>query len=183
MEAQKVGNQILAINSHWLIFVEGTECYGSDCYWWGGNLEGVADHPVDLRVPNHVVYSPHYCPPEVYNLSYFSAPDFPNNLAGIWEKHWGYIAKQGIAPIWLGEVRHPTGHHHRSAMAEESHRLSGQRRQRDELDLLVLEPDSGDTGGIRQMIGPPSTRISRINLIQLSFRCRVAMGEWLEQKP
>src|SRR6266700_443682 len=48
MEAQKLGNELLAINPHWLIFVEGVECYKGDCYWWGGNLEGVADAPVRL---------------------------------------------------------------------------------------------------------------------------------------
>ncbi len=150
MEAQKVGNQILAINPHWLIFVEGTECYGSDCYWWGGNLEGVADHPVDLRVPNHVVYSPHDYPPEVYNLSYFSAPDFPNNLAGIWEKHWGYIAKQGIAPIWLGEF----GTQLTTTIDQQwltnliAYLGSGVKGM--SWAYWALNPDSGDTGGILQ---------------------------------
>ncbi len=103
MEAQKLGNEVLAINPHWLIFVEGVECYKGDCYWWGGNLEGVADTPVQLSVPNRVVYSPHDYPPDVYNLHYFNAPDYPNNLVGIWDAHWGFIVKKHIAPLWLGE--------------------------------------------------------------------------------
>jgi endoglucanase len=103
MEAQSVGNKILAINPHWLIFVEGVECYNGDCYWWGGNLEGVADTPVRLSVPNQLVYSAHDYPPDVYELSYFRAADYPNNLAGIWDTHWGFIYKRHIAPLWVGE--------------------------------------------------------------------------------
>jgi aryl-phospho-beta-D-glucosidase BglC (GH1 family) len=62
--ATRAGNTILAVNPSWLIFVEGVDCYRgtSDCYWWGGNLEGVKDHPVKLNVPNRLVYSVHDYP-------------------------------------------------------------------------------------------------------------------------
>ncbi len=103
LEAQQVGNAILAINPHWLIFVEGVECYQGDCTWWGGNLEGVADTPVQLSVPHQLVYSAHDYPPDVYPLHYFSASDYPTNLPGIWDTHWGFIVKRHIAPLWVGE--------------------------------------------------------------------------------
>ena len=109
LAAQKGGNAILNINPNWLIFVEGVDCYGpggattGDCYWWGGNLEGVASKPVQLSVPYQLVYSAHDYPASVYNQTWFSAPGYPGNMPAIWDKHWGYIAKQGIAPIWLGE--------------------------------------------------------------------------------
>src|SRR5258708_8557240 len=73
MAAETAGNAILAINPHWLIFVEGVDCYGpggattGDCYLWGGNLEGVAQYPVQLNVPNQLLYSAHLFPPSVYN--------------------------------------------------------------------------------------------------------------------
>ncbi len=150
MEAEKVGNQILAINPHWLIFVEGTECYKGDCYWWGGNLEGVADYPVKLKVPHQVVYSPHDYPPEVYNLSYFSAPDFPDNLPGIWETHWGFIARRNIAPLWLGEF----GTQLSTAIDQQwlSSLISylGTGARGISWAYWCLNPDSGDTGGILQ---------------------------------
>ncbi len=103
--AQRGGNAILAVNPNWLIFVEGVDCYGdnSDCYWWGGNLEGVKDHPVKLNVPDRLVYSVHDYPASVKEQSWFSAANYPANLTGVWDKYWGYVAKEGIAPVWVGE--------------------------------------------------------------------------------
>lgn len=150
MEAQKLGNEILAINPHWLIFVEGVECYKGDCYWWGGNLEGVADAPVRLSVPHQVVYSPHDYPPEVYHLSYFNAPDYPNNLPRIWDTHWGFIVKEGIAPLWLGEFGTQLANTvdqqwFRSIISYLGPGVTGINWA-----YWALNPDSGDTGGILQ---------------------------------
>jgi endoglucanase len=108
MAAERAGNAILSVNSNWLIFVQGVDCYGGqagsgDCYWAGGNLEGVKDHPVTLSVANRLVYSVHDYPASIYNQPWFSAPDYPANLAGIWDKYWGYVVKQHIAPVWVGE--------------------------------------------------------------------------------
>jgi endoglucanase len=104
--AERGGNAILAIAPHWLIFVEGVDCYGSDsanCYWWGGNLQGVKDHPVKLSVAQRLVYSIHDYPASVSDVSWFKASDFPNNLPGVWDKFWGYVQRDGIAPVWVGE--------------------------------------------------------------------------------
>ncbi len=103
LAAERAGNAILAVNPNWLIFVEGVDCYNGDCYWWGGNLEGAAKYPVQLNVPNRLVYSAHDYPSSVYNQSWFMAPNYPNNLPDVWDKHWGYLVKQHIAPVWLGE--------------------------------------------------------------------------------
>src|SRR5579883_3385941 len=111
MAAERAGNAILSVNPNWLIFVQGVDCYGGqagqagsgDCYWAGGNLEGVRDHPVTLNVPNRLVYSVHDYPASIYNQPWFSAPDYPANLPGIWDTHWGYVVKQNIAPVWVGE--------------------------------------------------------------------------------
>jgi aryl-phospho-beta-D-glucosidase BglC (GH1 family) len=150
MEAQKLGNEILAINPHWLIFVEGVECYKGDCYWWGGNLEGVADAPVQLSVPHQVVYSPHDYPPEVYNLSYFSAPDYPNNLLRIWDTHWGFIVKKGLAPLWLGEFGTQLATTKDQQWFTSIISYLGTGVTGINWAYWALNPDSGDTGGILQ---------------------------------
>lgn len=103
MAAERAGNAILAVNPNWLIFVEGIDCYNSDCYWTGGNLEGVQAHPVQLNVANRLVYSVHDYPASVYNQPWFSAANYPANLPGIWDKYWGYIIKENLAPVWVGE--------------------------------------------------------------------------------
>jgi len=48
----------------------------------------VAKYPVELNVPNRVVYSPHDYGPGVSGQSWFTDPTFPNNLPSLWDKHW-----------------------------------------------------------------------------------------------
>lgn len=104
LAAERAGNAILQINPHWLIFVEGVDCYGStDCYDWGGNLQGVKNSPVVLNVSNRLVYSVHDYPVTVSSHPWFNASDYPNNLPQTWDSYWGYIQKQAIAPVWVGE--------------------------------------------------------------------------------
>jgi endoglucanase len=110
LAAERAGNAILAVNPNWLIFVEGVDCYGpggatdvSPCLDWGENLQGVASYPVKLNVAHRLVYSAHDYPASVANHSWFNASNYPNNLPGLWDTYWGYIYKQGIAPIWVGE--------------------------------------------------------------------------------
>lgn len=103
LAAERAGNAILAINPDWLIIVGGIETGPSGNYWWGGNLSNVRDHPVRLNVANRLVYSPHDYPASVYAQSWFSDPRYPDNLPELWDRTWGYIYREGIAPILLGE--------------------------------------------------------------------------------
>ncbi|WP_419193099.1 Calx-beta domain-containing protein [Kolteria novifilia] len=103
LAAEKAGNAILGANSDWLIFVEGIQNTDEGSYWWGGNLSEAGEAPVELDVPGRLVYSPHAYPASVFNQDWFSDPDFPNNLPEIWDDHWGYLFRQDIAPIMLGE--------------------------------------------------------------------------------
>lgn len=103
MAAEQAGNAILAVNPKWLIFVEGIETYNGQSYWWGGNLMGAAQYPVLLNVANRVVYSAHDYPASVYDQTWFNAPNYPNNLPAIWDQMWGYLYRQNVAPVWLGE--------------------------------------------------------------------------------
>ncbi len=101
--AERAGNAVLAVNPNWLIFVEGIQTYGNHWYWWGGNLEGVKSAAIKLNVANRVVYSTHDYPQSVWNQSWFTASSYPTNLAGVWDMIWGYIHKEKIAPVLVGE--------------------------------------------------------------------------------
>lgn len=105
LAAERCGKAIQAVNSNWLIVVEGVGNVSekNQWYWDGGNLEGVKQNPVRLSVAKKVVYSPHEYGPGVYNASWFSDPTFPNNLATRWETGFNYIVTQQIAPVLIGE--------------------------------------------------------------------------------
>ena len=101
--AEHAGNAIGAANPNWLIFVEGIGTYQGQSYWWGGNLMGVKDHPVELDVANKLVYSAHDYPHSVFPQTWFDSSDFPANLPAKFDQMWGYIYKQEIAPVYIGE--------------------------------------------------------------------------------
>ena len=103
MAAQRAGNAILKANPNLLIFVEGLDCYDNDCGWWGGNLLGVAEHPVEFAVRNRLVYSPHDFGPNLYPQKWFNGATTRASLYGVWDKYFGYIYNAGMAPLWLGE--------------------------------------------------------------------------------
>jgi aryl-phospho-beta-D-glucosidase BglC (GH1 family) len=148
LAAERAGNAVLAVNPHLLIFVEGIQTAGSSSYWWGGNLKNAGQFPIRLTVPSQLVYSPHDYPASVFNQTWFSAPAYPANLSGVWDEHWGYLASQKIAPIWLGEfgTRDATTSDQQwfaSITAYlAAHQLS--------FSYWCWNPDSGDTGGILQ---------------------------------
>ncbi|MGB7539746.1 MAG: cellulase family glycosylhydrolase [Anaerolineales bacterium] len=113
LAAERAGNAILAANSNWLIFVEGVDCYGpggvtepsqgADCTWWGGNLEGAQEYPVRLNTNARLVYSAHEYGNDVFAQTWLSDPNFPNNMPALWDRWWGYLHKNDIAPVLMGE--------------------------------------------------------------------------------
>ena len=103
LAAERAGNAVLATNPDLLIIVEGVESASSGSYWWGGNLSNAGDAPVRLDVENRLVYSAHDYPASVYQQSYFNDPAYPENLPEIWNDNWGYLFRDGIAPVLLGE--------------------------------------------------------------------------------
>lgn len=103
LAAQKAGNAILAANPDWLILVEGIESGSSGNYWWGGNLSNAGAYPVQLDVANRLVYSTHDYPASVFPQTWFSGTNYPDNLPSVWDKNWGYLYKNGIAPVLVGE--------------------------------------------------------------------------------
>ena len=101
--AERAGNAIGEVNPNWLIFVEGVASYQGQNYWWGGNLMGVRDRPIELDVAGKLVYSAHDYPNSIYEQPWFQGPDFPANLPAKFDQMWGYIFKEGIAPVYIGE--------------------------------------------------------------------------------
>ena len=149
LAAERAGNAILSVNPAWLIFVQGIETYHGDAYWWGGNLEGAGEFPVRLSHPDKLVYSPHDYGPSVSEQPWFTAPDFPNNLAGIWQEHWAYLEQQNTAALVLGEFGGPSvgqdveGTWQRTLIAYLNANGIG-------YWYWAWNPNSGNTGGILQ---------------------------------
>ena len=112
---------VLEKNPNVLIMVEGTEIYPKDISsngdfhsandddyyfnWWGGNLRGVADYPINLgKYQNKLVYSPHDYGPTVYEQPWFkSSYDYDSLMRDCWHDNWFYIFETGTAPLLIGE--------------------------------------------------------------------------------
>ena len=119
--AEKAANTVLSKNPNVLVMVEGIEIYPKDiksngdfsstnmgdyyCTWWGGNLRGVKDNPVDLgKYQNKLVYSPHDYGPTVYEQPWFKGGyTFDSLYEDCWYDNWFYIQEQDIAPLLIGE--------------------------------------------------------------------------------
>ena len=104
LAAERAGNAVLTINPKLLVFVEGTDEYNNNYYFWGGNLQGVQNSPVQLTVANQLVYSAHdYGPVESTQLWFNSSTTY-DSLVATWTSYWAYISLNGIAPVWVGEL-------------------------------------------------------------------------------
>ena len=101
--ATEAGNAILRAAPQWLVVVQGLRVYDDRWYWFGGQLQGVADKPIELDRPAQLVYSAHDYPPSLHAQVWFADPDYPANLDGVWDQFWGFIEARGIAPVLLGE--------------------------------------------------------------------------------
>lgn len=107
--AERCADQIHTVAPKWLIFVEGVGKYNGVSYWQGGQLRGVHDRPIQLTVQNRLVYSPHEYGQSVAAQTWLKASanpnveNWPENLPAVWRDAWGFIAEQGIAPVWVGE--------------------------------------------------------------------------------
>ena len=129
--AERAGNAILGINPNLLIFVEGVRYDPAgphlggtrQLYWPGGNLIGVGRralpqrwraHPISLDVPDRLVYSVHDYGPDMYSglawCQLGTTASTPEACRSVWDETWGYIVRDGLAPVWLGEFGTPNGH-------------------------------------------------------------------------
>jgi len=147
LAAEKAGNAILAANPNLLIIVQGVDHYQDDWYWWGGNLMGAKDYPVQLDLPGHLVYSTHVYGPGVYPQPWFWDSKFPDNLPGIWDQHWGYLSREGIAPVVVGEFGGRSVGNDKEGIWQRS-LVSYMRQNNFSYFYWTLNPNSGDTGGL-----------------------------------
>jgi aryl-phospho-beta-D-glucosidase BglC (GH1 family) len=159
---ETAGRRILAINSNLLILCEGIETYPkpgvswssttpTDYFnnWWGGNLRGARDHPVNLGAnQDQLVYSPHDYGPLVFDQPWFQGPFDKTSLTNdVWRPNWFYLHENGTAPLLIGEWGGRLGQD-----ARQDRWMTALR------DLIVenglhqtfwcLNPNSGDTGGL-----------------------------------
>ncbi|MEU6723219.1 cellulase family glycosylhydrolase [Nonomuraea wenchangensis] len=162
LAAERAGNAVLSVNPNWLIFVEGVSCPSGgepniwdgdpsndeDCGWWGGNLSKAGQFPVRLNVANRLVYSPHEYATSVYHQSWFDDPAYPANMPAIWDKYWGYLYKQNIAPIMLGEFGTTLASNVDKIWLQELMKYLGTGVNGMSFTYWSWNPNSGDTGGI-----------------------------------
>lgn len=148
LAAERAGNAVLAVEPDWLIIVEGVDSYNGDGYWWGGNLQGAAQYPVRLNVPNRLVYSAHDYATSVFEQSWFNDPSFPDNLAGIWDRNWGYLYKNNTAPVLLGEFGTTLADPRDRTWLRTLMAYLGTGTDAISFTFWCWNPNSGDTGGI-----------------------------------
>ncbi len=148
LAAERAGNAVLATNPDWLIFVEGVQSVGGDNTWWGGNLKAAGEFPVRLNVANRLVYSAHDYPSTVSPQSWFNAPNYPDNLPAVWDKYWGYLAKNNIAPVYIGELGTKLQTESDRQWFAALTRYLGTGPTAFHWTFWCLNPNSGDTDGI-----------------------------------
>jgi endoglucanase len=150
--SSQAGQAILAINPNVLIWVEGVGNASSNGGFdanWGGNLFEAAAIP---GIPaNRLVFSPHTYGPSVAVLSYFSAPNYPANMPGIWETLFGHLVAKGFTVV--------TGEFGGRYVTNSNPGLNDKLWQDSYVTYLVnkgitsnfywaVNPNSGDTGGV-----------------------------------
>ncbi|NES12847.1 MULTISPECIES: cellulase family glycosylhydrolase [Micromonospora] len=162
LAAERAGNAILGVQPNWLIFVEGVSCPSGglsnvwdndpsndeDCGWWGGNLSKAGQFPVRLNVANRLVYSPHEYATSVYHQAWFDDPTYPANMPAIWDKYWGYLYKQNIAPIMMGEFGTTLQDPKDKIWLQNLMAYTGTGVNGMSFTYWSWNPNSGDTGGI-----------------------------------
>jgi len=96
---------IQAIDPGPLIIIEGPQTYNSQPNMPNrgpqGNLQGIRTLPIVLDVPDKLVYSVHEYPPSVFDAGFNRDPD---RLVRQMNLVWGFVVKERIAPVWIGEM-------------------------------------------------------------------------------
>jgi len=146
LAAEQAGNAILSMNPDLLVIVEGVSEYNGQSTLWGGNLTGAKEDPVRLDLPDRLVYSVHEFPASVSPQPWFNDPDYPENLPGVWDQHWGYLVKEDLAPVLVGEfgTRYESDQDRAWLQALQAYI----RQNRLNWAYWSLNPNSGDTAGL-----------------------------------
>ncbi len=147
--ATRAGNAVLAVNPKLLIIVEGVEKQASKgITWWGGGLADAATRPIKLKVAHRLVYSTHDYPASVFAQKWFSAKNYPANLAGVWTTNWGFLQQKNLAPVLIGEFG--TKLQTSSDQKWLTTLVSYIKQNKLSFAYWSFNPNSGDTGGLVQ---------------------------------
>ncbi|KAJ5089043.1 hypothetical protein N7532_007727 [Penicillium argentinense] len=99
LAAEKASERLLALNPDWLMIVEGISS--------ANDLTGVRRRPVQLSVPDRVVYSVHVYQWSGWGDLYPYSRRTYDEFAAAMRKNWGYLIEEELAPVWVGEVGTP----------------------------------------------------------------------------
>jgi endoglucanase len=100
--AEAAGNQILMANPELVVIVEGVETAMGETYWPGGNLLGAQASPIHLSRPSQLIHSIHDYGKSVRAEPWFADASYPDNLAPLWTRMWGYLVTSGTTPVIVG---------------------------------------------------------------------------------
>jgi len=115
---EEAANRVLDKNPNMLVMCEGIESFPIDGVtwtsgdekqyhnnWWGGNLRGVRDYPIDLGArQSQFMYSPHDYGPKVFLQPWFYDGFNKDTLYNdVWKDNWMFIHEENIAPLLIGE--------------------------------------------------------------------------------
>ncbi len=179
--AEKGAMACLEQNPNLLIMIEGIECYpdfekGADwttpCVdyahydepslvfgaWWGGNLRGVKNDPVDIgEYKKQIVYSPHDYGPLVWKQKWFYMDDPSKTfdrqslLDDYWYDTWAYLVEEKKYPLLMGEwggfidkEHDPTGENKHWMQELRDYMID----KRIHHTFWCFNENSGDTGGL-----------------------------------
>ena len=148
--ATRCGTAIQQVNPDALIVVEGVEDVGDSGYWWGGNLMGVANHPIQLPIQNKLVYSAHEYGPEVFAQPWFESSEFPENMSDIWDAHFGFIPNTELGHVFIGEfgINDPESMNGVAGIWFNTFLSYMSNSDGYSWTFWSMNPNSGDTGGI-----------------------------------
>lgn len=158
---EHASNLILAANPNVLVICEGTEIYPMDglswnstdphAYffnWWGGNLRGAADYPVNLGAnQDQLIYSPHDYGPSVFMQPWFEGNFTMQSLTeDVWYPNWFYLQANNVSPLFIGEW----GGHMDGGINEKWMGLLRDFMIQNHIHhtFWCINPNSGDTGGL-----------------------------------
>jgi endoglucanase len=108
--AERAGNAILEVNPDLLIIVNGVQNAAGTSYVRGGNLSAARDAPIRLSRPQRLVYGAADYPYDALEAKdgvpaggypWLTDAAFPANLPSVWDARWGYLVREGIAPVVL----------------------------------------------------------------------------------
>ena len=192
--ANELGRHVHSKCPRWVVFVEGVgDCadlrQGTTCKhpsagthqdmnlnagtWWGENLQAAVSAPVIIPDGDNngqagvgkTVYSPHTYGPSTHRQKQFDSAAFPSNMPHIWDVQFGHLARDGVAPVVIGEFGGLCDGNdaalQRALVAYMRDRAIGG-------FWWALNPESSDTGGLIRSwakgdIMPPET--TKLNIL------------------